>query len=360
MTGQRRDGPMLAALAVLGTAMYAFYRVHEALTPFVLAAAFAYILNPAVAYFEAKGFRRMHLICAGYLIAGALAFLVYVGVKSFIVNETIQLGANGPAYLKKLQLLSSVVETKLAHMLPLPSNVSAKALDSMMTSGLVRLQSLPSQALELVPLLLHGLLVPFIGFFLLMDASDGMERLIQATPSRYVEQEIHLIGEIDASLGGYLRGILITALVIGTVSFIGLVLLGVDNALVISLLSGACSIIPYMGAAIGIVAGGAMAWYQFGTFWAAAKVALFFIAIRIADEIILQPVISRRSVHLHPMVNLLVLILGAETFGFMGLVFAVPAACIMKSLIKVGWSWYASQSGFELPVVASCEAVPYT
>jgi predicted PurR-regulated permease PerM len=126
------------------------------------------------------------------------------------------------------------------------------------------------------------------------------------------------------------------------------------------MLSGACSVIPYMGAAIGILVGGAMAWYQFGTIWAAAKVALFFIGIRIADEIILQPVISRRSVHLHPMINLLVLVLGAETFGFMGLVFAVPAACIMKALIKVGWSWYASESGFELPAGASCEAVPYT
>lgn len=360
MAENRRGAPLLAALVLLAAVLYASYRVHEALTPFVLAAAFAYVLNPLVAFFEAKGLRRLHLICAGYLVAGLLAVVVYMGIKSFVVNEAIQLGANGPLYLKKLQLLSTVAEAKLAHRLPLPPNVAAKALDSIVTSGLERIQALPSQALELVPFLLHGLLVPFIGFFLLMDASDGLDGLIQATPSRYVEQEIHLIGEIDASLGGYLRGILITALVIGAVSFVGLVLLGVDNALVISLLSGACSVIPYMGAAIGILVGGAMAWYQFGTIWAAAKVALFFIGIRIADEIVLQPVISRRSVHLHPMVNLLVLVLGAETFGFMGLVFAVPAACILKSLVKVGWSWYASESGFELPSGASCEAVPYT
>lgn len=360
MAEKRREGPLLAALVLLAAAMYGFYRVHEALTPFVLAAAFAYVLNPAVAYFEARGLRRMHLISAGYLIAGGLTVLVYMGIKSFIVNETIQLGANGPLYLKKLQILSSVAEAKLAHKLPLPSNVSAKALDSVVTSGLERIQALPSQALGMVPLLLHFLLVPFIGFFLLMDASDGMESLIQATPSRYVEQEIHLLGEIDASLGGYLRGILITAAVIGAASFVGLVLLGVDNAAEIALLSGVCSVVPYMGAAIGIVVGGAMAWYQFGTMMAAVKVAVFFVAIRIADEIVLQPVISRRSVHLHPMVNLLVLVLGAEMFGFMGLVFAVPAACIMKSLIKVGWSWYASESGFDVPSGTSCEAVPYT
>jgi len=356
----RRAGPLLAAAFALAAASYAFYRVHEALTPFVLAAAFAYVLNPAVAYFEARGFRRLHLIVAGYLAAGALGFLVYVGVKSFVVNETIRLGANAPLYLKNLQKLAGVLELKLTRKLPLPPNVSAKALDSAVGAALERLQDLPSQALGLLPLLLHGLLVPFIGFFFLLDASDGMGGLIQSAPSRYVEQAIHLLGEIDASLGGYLRGMLITGAVIGAVSFVGLVLLDVDNALAISALSGVCSVVPYMGAVIGILVGGAMAWYQFGTFWAFVKVALFFVGVRVADEILLQPVISKHSVHLHPMVNLLVLVLGGETFGFMGLVFAVPAACILKALIKVGWSWYASESGFELPPGAACEAVPYT
>ncbi len=360
MPDNRRAAPLLTAAALLAVACYAFYRVHEALTPFVLAAAFAYVLNPVVAYFEAKGLRRLHLIVAGYLLAGIAAFVVYVNVKSFVVNESIQLGTNAPLYFKNLQKLAGVLEAGLSRRLPLPPSVSEKALDSAVSAGLDHIQSLPSQALGLLPLLLHGLLVPFIGFFFLLDASDGMESLIQTTPSRFVEQTIHLLGEIDTSLGGYLRGMLITAAVIGVVSFIGLVLLGVDNALAISALSGICSVVPYMGAVMGILIGGAMAWYQFGTAWAFVKVAAFFVGVRMADEILLQPVISKHSVHLHPMVNLLVLVLGGEMFGFLGLVFAVPAACILKSLIKVGWSWYASESGFELPPGAACEAVPYT
>ena len=360
MPENRRAGPLLTAAAVLAAACYAFYRVHEALTPFVLAAAFAYVLNPAVTYFEAKGFRRLHLIVAGYLAAGLVAFALYVNVKTFLVNEAVSLSADAPNYLRNLQKLGGSLEASLSRRLPLPPGVAAKALDSALSSGLEKLQELPSQALALLPLLLHGVLVPFIGFFFLVDASDGMEGLIQATPSRLVEQAIHLIGEIDTSLGGYLRGMVITALAIGAVSFVGLVLLGVDNALVISALSGVCSVVPYMGAVIGIVVGGAMAWYQFGTAWAFVKVALFFVGVRVADEILLQPMISKHSVHLHPMVNLLVLILGGEMFGFLGLVFAVPAACILKSLVKVAWAWYATESGIEPPAGAAGEAVPYT
>lgn len=360
MPENRRAAPLLTAAAILLAACYAFYRVHEALTPFVLAAAFAYVLNPAVAYFEAKGLRRLHLVVAGYLAFGLLGWAAYVGVKSFVVNEAIQLGSNAPVYLKNLQKLAPVMEGKLARKLPLPPAVSAKALDSAVDTALARLQALPSEALGMVPLLVHVLLVPFIGFFFLLDSPSGMEDLIQALPSRYVEQAIHLLGEIDGSLGGYLRGIVITALVIGFASFVGLVLLDVDNAMVIAALSGVCSVVPYMGAVIGILVGGAMAWYQFGTFWAFVKVALFFVGVRVADEILLQPVISRRSVHLHPMVNLVMLVLGGETFGFLGLVFAVPAACIAKALIKVGWSWYASESGLEPAGGPTGEAVPYT
>lgn len=360
MSDERRPFPSLTALVLLAAGLYAFYRVHEALTPFVLAAAFAYILGPVVGYFEAKGFKRIAVIVGGYLLALALGFAVYLGLKAIALEEIRQLSADMPVYMHKLRTLAPVAEAEAARRLPIPPAAATKAIESLTTTGMDAVQSIPSQVLIILPLLLHGILVPFIGFFFLKDAAEGMEQMIQTTPSRYVEQAIHLIGEIDHSLGGYVRGLVITATAIGVVSFVGLVIMGVDNALAIAALSGLCSVVPYMGAVMGILVGGAMAWYQFGTFWAFGKVALFFIGLRVADEILLQPVISKQTVHLHPMVNLLVLVLGGEMFGFMGLVFAVPAACIAKALIKVAWSWYATESGLEAPIGAACESVPYT
>ena len=75
---------------------------------------------------------------------------------------------------------------------------------------------------------------------------------------------------------------------------------------------------------------------------------------------LLQPVISRHTVHLHAMVNLLALVLGGEMFGFLGVVFAIPAACVLKALLKVFWSWYASESGLEATYGAGSYAIPYT
>lgn len=357
---RRRSFPLLSVLAVSALAGYAFYRVHHALVPFVLAAAFAYVVNPLVSYFESRGFRRSYLIVAGYLAVGFGLWATYAGLKPLIVEQAEQLQAAAPGYLKQFQKLVSVQQVQLTKSLPLPPSVSQQALEKAAGTILEHVQALPGHLLLLLPFLAHVLLVPFIGFFFLLDGPDGVDGVIQATPSRYVEQAIHLLSEIDTALGNYLRGIIIVAFAIAVASYVGLLLLGVENALVIALLSGASSFVPYLGAVMGIVVGGAMAFYQFGTFAAVAKVALLFLGIRLADEIFLQPVIARHSVHLHPMVFLLALVLGGEMFGFLGLVFAVPFACVLKALVKVTWQWYVTEARLAAPEGAAGSGVPFT
>ena len=360
MAEERRALPSLSACVALGAVLYGAYLVRGALTPFLLAAAFAYVLNPLVVYFEAKGLRRSHLVVTGYLLALLLGFIAYSGVKTVIVEQVENLAANAPTYGKQVQKLVAIQQANLTRELPLPPKISEQAIQTAVGSSMERLQALPTQLFGLLPFLAHALLVPFIGFFFLLDGPGGFDHLIQATPSRYVEQAIHLMGEIDTSLGNYLRGILIVAAAIGLASFFGLFLLGVDNAIAISVLAGVTSFVPYLGVVMGLLVGGGMAWYQFGTIAAFLKVCALFLGIRVADEIFLQPVIASTSLHLHPMVNLLALILGGEVFGFLGLVFAIPAACVIKALIQVAWSWYASESGLEIPYAVGCEAVPYT
>lgn len=334
--------------------------MREALTPFVLAAAFAYVVNPAVTYFEAKGFRRFHLVLAGYLVAVLLGVAAYAGIKSLISGQIDELTTNAPVYYAQIQKLADTQTHLLTKKLPLPPKVAEKALDGAIGAALGKLQELPSDVFLLVPLLLHALLVPFIGFFFLLDGPEWIDGLIQAMPSRYVEQAMHLMGEIDSSLGNYLRGLLIVAFAITIASFVGLFLLGVDNAFAIAVISGVSSFVPYLGAVMGALVGGGMAVYQYGTLGAGLKVVALFVGIRMADEAFLQPVIARHSVHLHPMVFLLALIVGGELFGFLGLVFAIPAACILKALIKVGWSWYSTERGLAAPFATSVEAAPYT
>ena len=354
-----REFPFIPVVVVGGIGLFAFYQVHAALTPFLLAAAFAYVLNPVVTYFEGRGLRRSQLVVCGYLIAVALGLIAYAGLKTLILSETEHLQTRGPAYLQQLQKAAYSQQAMLTKKLPLPPKIAEHAIESALASAVSTLQELPAHVLALLPLLAHALLVPFIGFFFLLDGPAGVRSMIQSCPSRLVEQAIHLLSEIDTALGNYLRGLIIVATVIFIVSFLGLIALDVDNAMIIAAVSAVSSVVPYFGLVMGILVGGSMAFYQFGSPIAALKVALLFLGIRGLEETLIQPIIARHSLHMHAMTNLLALILGGELFGFIGLVFAVPAAGVLKALFSVTWSWYSSERGLDVGM-ADGAGVPYT
>src|SRR5207248_4074409 len=193
-----------------------------------------------------------------------------------------------------------------------------------------------------------------------MDGPASLERMIQRCPSRYVEQALHLVSEIDHSLGAYLRGLVLVAVALTLASFAGLWALGVNQAFWIAVLSGVSSFVPYLGAIVGMIVGGLMASFQFGAVTAGLKVVLLFLLIRLGDEMFLQPFIAKRSVHLHPLIFLFTFMTGGELFGFIGLVFAVPVACVIKALVEVGWSWYSSESRWRVAEEADQATVPFT
>lgn len=359
MADERPAFPFLTAFVVAVALGYAFFRLHHALSPFVLAAAFAYVLNPLIGRLEARGLRRAQLVAGGYLCAAVLGFFAYTALTTIVADETELLQAKAPSYLHALQKTAAAQQAVLAKKLPLPRNITEKALEGAVGGALEHLQQLPSHLFALIPLLAHALLIPFIGFFFLLDGPDGVAGLIQACPSRFVEQAIHLLSEVDTALGNYLRGLIIVATLIFAISFLGLLALGVDNALIIAAISGLSSVVPYFGLVMGILVGGGMAFYQFGTAAAFVKVAALFLSIRAVEETLIQPFIARHSLHMHAMTNLFALIVGGEMFGFLGLVFAVPAAGVLKALAKVTWSWYASER--QLSVAGSDGAdIPYT
>ncbi|MFA6004198.1 MAG: AI-2E family transporter [Elusimicrobiota bacterium] len=360
MTQVRREFPALPLLMFGGAALYAAYMLRQALLPFLLSFALAYILTPMIDAMETRGIRRFHIVLGFYLGAALFLYLLVQYLLPIVSLEISRLQANSPAYMAKAQHIASDLQVRAAKRIPHTGLPLEQLIGRALASASEQLQYLPSYLLGLFPLLSLFFLVPFITFFLLLDGPDIISAGIQACPSRYVEQAIHLISEIDASLGNYLRGILIVALAITGASYLGLLIMDVNSALAIALLSGVSSFVPYLGAIMGAVVGGTAAFMQFGKVTAGLKVVLLFFGIRLADEAFLQPFIAKYSVHLHPLMFLLALIVGGEMFGFMGLVFAIPAACVIKALLKVVWEWYLSQSRMKGHAPRACVSVPYT
>ena len=357
---KERSFPFLPALVAAAVVLYAVGRVYTVLIPFVLGFAVAYIVDPVIVLFEARGIRRSAAVATLFLAGVGLVALLASTLVQMASRELSLLHAQAPEYLAQGKHFYAVLQKRVASRLPLPPGL-ARNWDATVFGPLMeQAANVPGYLLGLFPLLSLLFLVPFVSFFLLLDGHRLIGGLIQACPSRHVEQALHLISQIDASLGNYLRGLVTVALAITVASFIGLWTMGLNQALAISVLSGVSSFVPYLGAIVGAVVGGAAAVLQFKTASAGLEVVALFAAIRLADETLLQPIIAKHSVHLHPLVFLLSLLLGGELFGFMGLVFAIPAACVIKALLSVVWTWYSSEAGLKPPETLGKAAIPYT
>jgi predicted PurR-regulated permease PerM len=161
-------------------------------------------------------------------------------------------------------------------------------------------------------------------------------------PKQYEAQVRHAISDIANMLSRYFRGLLLQMLVFATVTTIGLSLAGVKNALLIGFFAGLLNIIPYLGPIIGAAFGvvftiSANLDTDFYTYLLPLliKVVVVFIGAQMLDNYISQPMIFSSSVMAHPLEIFIVVLMGAKINGVMGMVLAIPAYTVIRSVAKV-------------------------
>ncbi len=351
---------LLPALAVVVLGAYVFYNLREVLAPFLLSVALAYLLNPIIDYVETQGLRREAAVIMFYVVVIAGLTVLTRQLAPRVRAEAASLQQNLPRYLTAGERFLAVSQRRVARSFHLNQKEVDAYTAKLLEPALGQIKNLPAVLLGIFPVLSLFFLVPFITFFLLLDWHNTLAGLIQLCPGRYVEQSLHILSDVETSLGNYLRGSIIVALAIGTASFIGLSVMEVEYALGIAALCGVSSFIPYLGAIMGAVVGGAVAGLQFASVTAGLKVVMLFTGIRLADEAFVQPIVSKHAVKLHPLIYLLSLMIGGHVFGFLGVVFAVPFACVLKVLILVAYEWFMTEAYFEASAPLEGHVAPYT
>ena len=173
-------------------------------------------------------------------------------------------------------------------------------------------------------------IVPFVAFFLLREGHNIRRGLVELVPNAYFELCLNLLHQIDGQIGGYIRGLILATSVVGTLSVLGLTLIGVPYALPVGLVAGLANMIPFLGPLIGIVAASIVALATGGGFGMVGHVLIVFLAIQMIDNVLIQPIVLAKSVDLHPLVVLSVVLIGGQLMGLVGMLVAVPLTGILK------------------------------
>ena len=299
----------------------------EALLPFVLGAAIAYLTDPLADWLEEHGLSR---VVATILITVVSIGTVIVGlllVLPLMIDQVRQLVQASPGYVDEARSLAArylpEIETEGSFLNRALSNLRENAE----SWSVELLQKAWSGGLALVNFLAVVLVTPVVAFYMLMDWDRMVDGIDDYLPREH-QDEIHFImRELDRVLAGFVRGQLTVCTILGIFYAVALLAIGLNFGLLIGVFAGLISFIPFVGSILGgaLSIGVAVAQFWDDPVWILA-VAVIFVIGQAAEGNFLTPKLVGDKVGLHPVWLMFALSAFGVAFGFVGLLVAVPAA----------------------------------
>jgi predicted PurR-regulated permease PerM len=314
------------------------------LLPFVAGMAIAYFFDPVCDRLERWGLSRTMATVVVTLLF-VVVFLLILGLLIPVaVNQAIEVARAIPMVVELLrdrinELLAGLRADQPEVLERLRETVSSRIGD--VVSWLTALLgNLLSGGLALINLLSLVFITPVVAFFLLRDWDVMVARIDGWLPRQHAPTIRSLACEADDILAGYVRGVALVCVILGTFYAIGLSLIGLNGGLFVGLLAGALSFIPYLGAIGGLVLSVGLAFAQFDNYWYVAATAAIFLVGQAVEGNFLTPKLVGEKVGLHPVVVIFALLAGGALFGFTGVLIALPVAAVAGVLVRFAVTQY--------------------
>jgi predicted PurR-regulated permease PerM len=321
----------IAALVALVGLVVWYFRV--VLPPLLLAGAIVFILNPVVTFLQRRGIPRALGAAISYV--GFLGIVVGVGflVAPIVADQWTDMSDRIP------EIREDVIDrwNELAEDLPIPT--IDEVGEELGNSG-GSLQDQAEVALTIGELVLRFLLIavltPIIAFYLLVDLPHLRRVAESLIPERAKPEVLVVAARLNRAIGGFFRGQLVVALIVGTLVSIGLAIIDLPFWLIIGMIAGLFNMIPLIGPYIGGIPGVIVA-LTTADVTTALLVVVIMVAAQQIDNHFITPYVMQRAVKLHPVLVILALLAGGTLFGFFGLLLAVPAMAAIKIVVSHLW-----------------------
>jgi len=301
----------------------ALYLMREAAVIILLALVISTALHPPVGYLEKKKIPRILGTIIIFLVFFALlAFILYAMVPIVILelNSLLRDLAGLANQFFSIRAPSNIIELITPNL---------NGLTNLLLSGSVPL-------LEILGRLLGGItfvIAVLVLSFYLTISREGVDRFLRAVfPVAMEDKVLQLYGRTKKKIGRWLQAQIILSVVIGAVVFIGLKLLGIEQALVLGVIAGLFELVPVAGP----IFAGAFAVVVAATHSLnlALYVLIFFVAVQQLEGHLLVPLVMKRTVGIHPVIVLVALLGGAQIAGIVGMLLAVPAAVFLQEVAE--------------------------
>jgi predicted PurR-regulated permease PerM len=316
---------------------FVVWQVRVVFPPLVLAGAIVFLLNPIVTRLQRHHVPRAGGAAIAYLMVIALLGTSGLLLAPLVGNQTHELRKDWPDIKAKSQRW---IDDRATDSKGTPFEFSRKDLEDQFSSTNRtfgdQLKRARNVGLRIFHILLILILAPVIAFYLLVDVPHLRRVAESLIPEPARPEVLHVAHRLNRAIGGFFRGQLIVALIVGLLCSVGLAVIGLRFWFLVGMIAGLFNIVPLIGPWIGGIPGVVIA-LTTGSPVKALLVVAIMAGVQQIDNHFITPQVMQRAVRLHPVAVILALVAGGSLGGFLGLLLAVPVAATLK--IVLGHLW---------------------
>ncbi|PWU69136.1 AI-2E family transporter [Gracilibacillus dipsosauri] len=304
--------------------------------PVILAFIAYYLLNPIVNLLEQFRIKRIWGIVILILgISGALTGIILLTAPA-IEAQVKDLVQSFPNYLKQFgesftnwvqnSFLGPYYDEGYQWLMDRLSELP-QLIGTYISDGFQGVQNVASKVTSTVVAIVT---FPIILFFLLKDGEKFKNFMIKVFPPKFRDDTKQILSNMDTQVGSYIQGQIIVATVIGILLFIGYLIIGLDYAFTLAIVAAITSVVPYLGPTIAIIPAVIIAIVD--SPFMLLKLAIVWIAVQFLEGNFVSPNIMGKTMQIHPLTIILVLLIAGNLFGVIGVILGIPGYAILKVL----------------------------
>lgn len=304
--------------------------------PVLIAGFLYYILNPIVGLLMKTKMKRIWAVAIVLLLLVAALVWILLSVIPSLVQQISSLASNTPNFIHQVETwLAEVAQWSVFKDVDINKyfeqlDISYGTIIQQFLSGLSN--SLGSIVGTIASATIVIITAPFILFYMLKDGEKLVPNIKRFFPEKRREQIVELLGQLNKTLANYISGQAIECLFVGTFTFLGYFALGVDYAFLFGVIAGLTNLIPYLGPYLGLAP--AFLVTVFNDPFKALLCCVVVLIVQQLDGNIIYPNVIGKSLKIHPLTIIIVLLVAGNIAGLLGIFLGVPFYAICKTIIS--------------------------
>jgi len=345
---------LLSVILLMG---WLFYLLSPILTPFLVAAFLGYIGDPLVDKLEARKLSRTLSVTIVFSVFTIFFLMILILLVPLLESQLLALLSKLPAFIDFLQ---SDVIPKVLKFSGIGSLNPDQSFDFSGLKQAVRdnwqsiggfagrlVNTLSNSGLLILAWATNLVLIPVIAFYFMRDWDILVARISHLLP-RHIEPLVsRLAKQSDEVLADFLRGQLLVMSCLSGIYSIGLWIAGLELALLVGLLAGMVSFVPYLGFIVGILAAVIASLIQFHDLTLILPIVIVFGIGQLIESMLLTPLLVGDRIGLHPVAVIFSIMVGGQLFGFVGVLIALPVSAVLMVILRHMYQTYVSSGLYE-------------